>query len=247
VSHIHKIQGRLQIQLPTERHSELGRLWERVFSKLVSIERKYIEKGPERSVDDTRRAAATCLKLCCDGIRESYRILASHDPELRSALQENLELTLIPTPLTILLLELAELQNDRPSRLLTHYRFHSASEGPYNLSRRFVTAKAIGAVDILRSTGLSLSGAAKRVADTLNDAKFPNPRGDPYSAATVKDWCKRRYRKKGDFSSLIDQNQRELQDLLEVCKQLQFNDEQTRASILARLHFFVQAISYGYR
>jgi len=178
---MYKIQGRLQVQLPTERHSELGRLWDRIFTELESIELEYFKMGPERSVDCVRSMAAKSVQLCCDGVRDSYRILASHYPELRADIQEHLELSLHPTPLKILVLELVELQNDRPSRLLTHHRFDSASEGPYNLSRRFVMAKAIGAVDVLRKTGLSLSEAAKNVADTLNEAKFPNPRNTPYS------------------------------------------------------------------
>jgi len=244
--HMYKIQGRIRVQLPTERHSELGRLWERVFSGLASIEREYLEKGAERTVDYTRSAAATCLKLCCDGMRASYRILASHDPDMRSSLQENLELTLIPTPLTILFLELVELQNDRPSRLLTHRRFRKTSKGPYDLSRRFVTAKAIATIDVLVTTGLKRIEAVKRVADTLNVAKFPNPRKRPYSPKTVADWDKSRHEKKGDFDQLIDGQRRELEGLMEVCRQLEFSDEQARASILARLHFFTQAISYDY-
>jgi len=241
-----KLEGNFQVQLPTEHHSELGRLWERVFTELVSIERQYAEEGPGRSVECTRSAAKECLRLCCDGIRLSYGILASHDPALRSDLQENLELTLIPTPLTILFLELVELQNDRPSRLLTHRRFRKASKGPYDLSRRFVTAKAIAAIDVLVTTGLKRTEAVKRVADTLNEAKFPNPRKRPYSPKTVADWDKSRHEKKGDFDQLIDGQRRELEGLMEVCRQLEFSDEQARASIIARLHFFIQAISYDY-
>ncbi len=240
-------QKNTEVQVPTERHAELGRIWEDVFSKLASIESDYIDQGPERSVDYVRSSAIISLQLCCEGIRNSYKILASYDPELRSDLQENLELTLMPTPLAILFLELVELQNDRPSRLLTHHRFDSASEGPYNLSRRFVMAKAVGAVVVLHTTGLKLSEAARRVADTLNEAKFPNPRQKPYSASTVKDWYKRRDKKKGDFLALIAQQQSELEGLREICRQRECNDEQTRANILARLYFFIQAISYDYR
>ncbi len=243
---MYKIEGKLQIELPTERHSKLGRLWEKLFIALCSIERAYLEQGPERSVYYTRDVAKECVKLCCDGMRESYRILASHDPELRLDLQQNLELTLIPTPLTILYVELAELQNDRPSRLLSNHRPHGASESAHNLLRRFATTKAVATVDVLRTTGLSLNEAAERVAKTLNTAKFPNPRGRPYASGTIKDWCKRRKKKKGDFNKLIDQSQRELKDLLEDCREMELDDEKMRAVILQRLYSFIQAISYGY-
>jgi len=240
-------QKKTEVRVPTERHAELGQIWEGVFSDIVSIERNYIDKGPERTVEYTQAAAATCLRLCCDGIRESYRILARHDPEIRWFSQQHLALTLFPTPLSILLIELTELQHFRQSKLLTHRPSKSASEGPYNFCRRLVTAKAIATVDALVETRLTRIEAAKRVADTLNEANFPNQRKRPYSAQTIEDWDKRRDEKKGGFINMIERHQRDIECIVEDCRELDFTDEEIRGLILLRLRALIYAVSYNYK
>jgi hypothetical protein len=204
---MYKIHGRLEmrLQLPTERHAMIGRLWETAFSEVMRLEYELREKGTAPSIDDMRRKAGTCLHTFIQGMRGTFKVVAFYEDEIQAARQE-LELTLFPTPLTILLLELVELQNDRPSRLLSHHQFQGCSEGPYNLVRRIIQAKAVASVQILKETGLTFTKASKLVADVLNDTTFTKPggkRSNKYSAETINYWRKFAHNKKADFADIV--------------------------------------------
>jgi len=239
----------MRLPMPTERHSMIGRLWETAFKEVMKLEYELSEQGTVPSIDDIRRKAGRCLHICMQGMRGTFKVVAFYEDEMQVA-REELELTLFPTPLMILYLELAELQNNRPSRLLSHHQLHSSSEGPYNLSRRIIQAKAVASVQILYETGLPYTKATKLVADVINDTPFSKPgkakKSGKYSASTINDWRKRARNKKGDFADIVLQQRQELEQLLDIHRQRQYTDEEIRVGILARLRSFIQAISYGY-
>jgi len=248
---LHKIHGRLEmrLQLPNERHAMIGRLWETGFKHVIKLEQELRQQGGASSIDDMRRKAGTCLNIFMQGMRGTFKVVAFYEDEIQAA-GEELELTLFPTPIGILILALAELQNDRPSRLLSHLQLHGFSEGPYNLIRRITQAKAVASVQILRETGLTHTKASNLVADALNNSPFSKP-GDEkkskrYSAETINDWRKRARNKKGDFADIVLQQRQELESLVDILRQRQSTDDEIRTDILARLQAFIEATSYGY-
>lgn len=244
-----KISGKIEmpLQLPTERHSMIGRLWETAFSEVMQLEYELREQGTAPSIDDIRRKAGKCLHIFMQGMRGTFKVVAYYEGETQLARKE-LHLTVFPTPLMILLLELTELQHNRPSRLLSHHQSHGSGDNPYNLTRRFIKAKAVASAVVLNETGLTIREATKRVAATLNDANFTKPRGEKdvtkYSAATINDWRKRMRNKKGDFAQMVTQERQDLENCVEIHRQLKSDDDEIHADILAHLSAFILAVSY---
>jgi len=224
---------------------DIGKLWCTVIYQIAMIEKNYWYSGEYKSKKDVRRYALTMIGIVSHHIRETLKLMAdrSESKETRIEFRNLLNDYIPPSPLFLLHNELAELCNNRPSKLLSTSE-ETAAAGAYNLQRRFIKANAIAATQTLMEIGYREGQAAKLVADTLNAYGFARPGHGAYKAATIKDWRKRKHQQKGDFDAHLGPAHLYFRGMVGRAEKLGKSTEQLTSEILRRLGTAVEMIAY---
>lgn len=154
--------------------------------KLKEIDRVYVNRRPKRTAAEVRKDAMDCMKVWT-------RVLEKVQLLNREILFDGHS----PMPLFMLFHALDEVQQKRPSMLLSHNIPKETPSGRIGIQNNhiLVSIRAIAAatLQVLFENGLPLEEAAEQVSDALFRCGVVSPKksGEPYAVATVIHWRKK--------------------------------------------------------
>ncbi len=235
----------LQPKSQDELDRELGKLSRRAVWALTSIEAQHAKLGPERSREDVRARAIGSLQLLILTMRDSMRLEATYNADAADDILNTLAIASFPSPLFILMIELAELQHKRRSPLFSKPD-DDIGEGHHHFARVQAKALAAAVLDVLVERRLTdtKTAASELVADTLNKNKFANPTGKPYEGRVVREWWRGRDKKQDGFAESFKRHRLELRDNARRAEALGISQRDVRSVILYRLAMYLNAVSY---
>ncbi|GBF26611.1 hypothetical protein MnTg02_01652 [bacterium MnTg02] len=205
---------------PRQRETAFANIFARLISDLLEIEQQHRDRGSQRTAGELRGDVAECIAVLSSALKRALALTA--DGGFRLDLPaEGRFWGSYPFPLYILFNELCEIDQGRPSLLLSHKLPETGRSGlQNNLLRVAARAAAAAALHVLLERGLGRAIAAQRISTALSECGFNSPRkhGGPYAPGTIIDWRKNATKLNKPFPDLFEKLSEQMRGVARVAE-----------------------------